>query len=73
LPQRYTIFCGSVQRLGGTKGEYFEDRDQARADFKREVMERIYPQGWSKKTGLTQADLDEMAGALIHHKWACLF
>jgi hypothetical protein len=54
------------------RGEYFKGADQVRAYFKVEAMERIYP-GWSKKTGLTQADLDEMAGAVIHHKWHCLF
>jgi hypothetical protein len=53
-------------------GEYFEDPGQVRAYFQVEVMERLYP-GWSKKTGLTQADLDEMAGAVIHHKWHCVF
>jgi hypothetical protein len=53
-------------------GEYFEVPHQVRAYFKVEVMERIYP-GWSKKTGLTQADLDEMAGAVLHHKWHCDF
>jgi hypothetical protein len=43
-----------------------------RAFFQVEVLERLYP-GWSRKTGLTQADLDEMAGAVIHHRWHCLF
>jgi hypothetical protein len=57
---------------GFDRGEYFEGVDQVRAYFKVEVMERIYP-GWSKKTGLKQADLDEMAGAVIHHKWHCDF
>ena len=41
--------------------EYFASPEQVRAYFKVEVMERIQP-GWSKKTGLAQADLDEMAG-----------
>ena len=53
-------------------GEYFGDPGQVRAYFNVAVMERLFP-GWSKKTGLTQADLDEMAGAVIHHKWHCLF
>jgi hypothetical protein len=53
-------------------GEYFKNLDQVRAYFKVEVMERLHP-GWSKKTGLTQADLDEMAGAVIRHKWHCIF
>ena len=57
---------------GFDRGEYFADQDKVRAYFKVEIMENIYP-GWSKKTGLTQADLDEMAGAVIHHKWHCLF
>ena len=57
---------------GFDRGEYFEDQDKVRAYFKVEIMERLHP-GWSKKTGLTQADLDEMAGAVIHHKWHCLF
>jgi hypothetical protein len=57
---------------GFDRGAYFERLDQVIAYFKVEVMERIYP-GWSKKTGLTQADLDEMAGAVIHHKWHCIF
>jgi hypothetical protein len=54
------------------RGEYFQNQGQVNAYFKVEVMDRLYP-GWSKKTGLTQADLDEMAGAVIHHKWHCLF
>jgi hypothetical protein len=53
-------------------GKYFENPDQVRAYFKVEVMEALYP-GWSKETGLTQADLDEMTGAVMHHKWHCLF
>jgi hypothetical protein len=53
-------------------GEYFQTHGQVKAYFKVEVMERLYS-GWSKKTGLTQADLDEMAGAVIHHKWHCAF
>ena len=53
-------------------GEYFQDPEQVRAYFKIEVMERLYA-GWSEKTGLKQADLDEMAGAVIHHKWHCVF
>jgi hypothetical protein len=57
---------------GFDRGEYFQGPDQVRPYFKVEVMERIYP-GWSKKTGLTQADLDEMAGAVIHHKWHGVF
>ena len=57
---------------GFDSGEYFESPDQAKAFFKVETMEHLYP-GWSKKTGLTQADLDEMAGAVIHHKWHCVF
>ncbi len=57
---------------GFDRGEYFEYPDQVRAYFKVEVMERLYP-GWSKKTGLTQADLNEMASAVIHHKWHCVF
>jgi hypothetical protein len=52
--------------------EYFENSDQVREYFQINVMEQIYP-GWSKKTGLTQADLDEMAGAVIHHRWHCIF
>jgi hypothetical protein len=54
------------------QGEYFQDPDQVRTYFKVEVMEALYP-GWSKKTGLTHTDLDEIAGALIHHKWYCIF
>jgi hypothetical protein len=57
---------------GFDRGDYFDDPAQVRAYFKIEVMERLYP-GWSKKTGLTQADLDEMAGAVILHKWHCVF
>jgi hypothetical protein len=57
---------------GFDRAEYFEDPGQVRAYFKVEVMERLYP-GWSKKTGLTQPDLDEMAGAVILHKWHCVF
>ncbi len=57
---------------GFDRGEYFGDPGQVRAFFKVEVMESISP-GWSKKTRLTQADLDEMAGAVIHHKWHCVF
>jgi hypothetical protein len=57
---------------GFDRGEYFGDPEQVRAYFKVEPMERISP-GWSKKTGLTQADLDEMAGVVIHHKWHCVF
>ena len=57
---------------GFDRGKYFQGPQQVRAYFKVEVMERIYP-GWSKRTGLTQADLDEMAGAVTHHKWHCIF
>ena len=57
---------------GFDRGEYFKDPDQVRAYFQVEVMERLYP-GWSKKTALNQADLDEMAGAVIHHQWHCVF
>ena len=57
---------------GFDRGEYFHNPGQVRAYFKVEVMERLYP-GWSKKTGLTQEDLDEMAGAVIHHKWHSIF
>ncbi len=57
---------------GFDRGAYFADPDQVRAFFTTKVMERLYP-GWSQKTGLTQADLDEMAGAVIHHRWHCLF
>jgi hypothetical protein len=53
-------------------GKYFEDPNQVRDYFRIEVMERLYP-GWSKKTGFKQADLDEMFGAVIHHKWRFLF
>jgi hypothetical protein len=51
---------------------YFQSPEQVRTYFRIEVMERLYP-GWSKKTALNQADLDEMAGAVIHHKWHCVF
>ncbi len=51
---------------------YFESPDQVRTYFRVETMNRIYP-GWSQKTGLTQVDLDEMAGAVIHHRWHCIF
>jgi hypothetical protein len=57
---------------GFDRGDYFQDPDQVRAYFRVEVMERLYP-GWLEKTGLRQADLDEMAGAVIHHKWHCSF
>jgi len=57
---------------GFDRGEYFGDPGQVRAYFNVEVMERLAP-GWSKKTGLTQSDLDEMAGAVMHHKWHCVF
>jgi hypothetical protein len=57
---------------GFDRGDYFGDPEQVRAYFKVEVMDRLYP-GWSKKTGLTQADLNEMAGAVILHKWHCVF
>jgi hypothetical protein len=57
---------------GFDRGPYFEDPDQVKAFFKVEVMERLEP-GWSKKTGLKQTDLDEMAGAVLHHKWHCVF
>jgi hypothetical protein len=53
-------------------GEYFKDPGQVRAYFTIEVMESLYP-GRSDKTGLKQADLDEMAGAVIHHSWHCAF
>ena len=56
---------------GFDRGNYSEGADQVRGYFKVEGMERIYPE-WSK-TGLKQADLDEMAGAVIHHKWHCVF
>jgi hypothetical protein len=52
--------------------EYFGDPGQVRAFFTVAVMERLSP-GWSNQTGLTQADLDEMAGAVLYHKWHCLF
>ncbi len=57
---------------GFDRGDYFKSPEQVRAYFKIEVMEQNYP-GWSKKTGLKQADLDEMAGAVIHHQWHCVF
>ena len=57
---------------GFDRGDYFSDPGQVRAYFTVAVMERLSP-GWSDQTGLTQADLDEMAGAVIHHKWHCLF
>ena len=57
---------------GFDQGEYFRDPDQVRAYFRVEVMEQVFP-GWSQKTGLTQADLEEMAGAVILHHWHCLF
>ncbi len=57
---------------GFDRGDYFAGPDQVRDYFRVEVMERLYP-GWSKKTGLMQADLDEMAGAVMHHKWHCNF
>ena len=57
---------------GFDRGEYFKDPGQVRAYFKVEVMERLYP-GWSAKNALNQADLDEMATAVIHHKWHCVF
>ena len=57
---------------GFDRDEYFATPDKVRAYFTVEVMELNYP-GWSKKTGLRQADLDEMAGAVIHHRWHCLF
>jgi hypothetical protein len=71
--------CGKAQTLinisdstGFDTGEYFEDPEQVREYFKVEVEEGLYP-GWSKKTGLKQADLDEMAGDVIHHQWHCVF
>jgi hypothetical protein len=74
-----TVMCCVVGTLthisdvtGFDRGEYFQDPHQVRAYFKVEVMERLYP-GWLNKTGLAQADLDEMAGAVIHHKWHCGF
>jgi hypothetical protein len=57
---------------GFDQGEYFQDPDEVTAYFKVEVMERLYP-GWSIKTGLTQVNLDEMAGAVIRRKWYCVF
>jgi hypothetical protein len=63
----------SISDLTGfDAGDYFGDPGQVRAYFTVAVMERRFP-GWSNQTGLTQADLDEMAGAVIHHKWHCLF
>jgi hypothetical protein len=63
----------SISDLTGfDAGDYFGDPGEVKAYFTLEVMERLFP-GWSTKTGLTQADLDEMAGAVIHHKWHCLF
>jgi hypothetical protein len=66
-----TLTCIS-DVTGFDRGEYFQDPRQVRAYFTVEVMERLYP-GWLKKTGLGQADLDEMAGAVMHHKWHCSF
>ena len=57
---------------GFDRGAYFADPDQVKAFFQVEIMERLYP-GWSEKTALNQADLDEMAAAVIHHKWHCVF
>ncbi len=57
---------------GFDRGAYFAGPEQVRAYFQVDNLERLYP-GWCKKTGLTQADLDEMAGAVIHYKWHCLF
>jgi hypothetical protein len=57
---------------GFDRGAYFESPGQVREYFKVEVMESLFP-AWSRKTGLKQADLDEMAGAVIHHKWHCVF
>ncbi len=57
---------------GFDRNDYFESPEQVRAYFQVEVMEHISP-GWSEKTGLRQADLDEMAGAVLHHKWHCIF
>ncbi|MCL4501492.1 MAG: hypothetical protein M1438_06485 [Deltaproteobacteria bacterium] len=57
---------------GFDRNEYFAAPNQVRAFFTVEVMEANFP-GWSEKTGLTQGDLDEMAGAVIHHRWHCLF
>ncbi len=57
---------------GFDRGAYFDSPEQVRAFFQVAVMEQKQP-GWSKKTGLKQADLDEMAGAVIHHRWHCLF
>jgi hypothetical protein len=58
--------------FGFNRGGYFENSDQVRPYFKVEVMERLFPD-WSKKIGLTQTDLDEMASAVIHHKWHYFF
>jgi hypothetical protein len=52
-------------------GEYFTDADQVRECFKIKVMEHL--SRCSKKIGLTQADLDEMAGAVIHQRWHSVF
>ncbi len=57
---------------GFDRGAYFAGPEQVRAYVQVDNLERLYP-GWSKKTGLTQADLDEMAGAVIRYKWHCLF
>ncbi len=57
---------------GFDRGDYFKSPEQVRAYFQIVVMEQLQP-GWSKKTGLGQADLDEMAGAVIHYRWHCLF
>ncbi len=57
---------------GFDREAYFATPDQVRAYFTMGVMEMNFP-GWAKKTGLTQGDLDEMAGAVIHHRWHCLF
>lgn len=57
---------------GFDRGGYFQNAAEVKAYFQVEVMERLYP-GWSQKTGLKQADLEEMAGAVIHHRWHCVF
>jgi hypothetical protein len=57
---------------GFDRGQYFANPAEVRAYFTVAVMELLYP-GWSQKTGLTQADLDEMAGAVLHHRWHCVF
>jgi hypothetical protein len=66
-----TVMCCVARTLtyisdvtGFERGDYFQDPGKVRAYFNVEVMERLEP-GWSKKTGLTQADLDEMAGAVL--------